>query len=408
MRVTTNLIFDKNFRAINTSQGQLSDIQTQLASGKKLLRPSDDPVGASQVIRLTEELDKIDQYKRNNDLVTNALELQETSLRSMNDVVNRARVLTVQSGNGILSDADKQALGSEIEQLRNQVIDLMNTQNASGEYIFAGYQASNQAFEFNPSAEDEHIKFMGDNGTNLIQLSDSVTVQSTSSGKTIFEDVRARLNFSFDNISSGVSFDDYNIKNQGTFDNFHEANFDPANPANNQYRFDIVSATEIQVSNVGTGAIVDTLAFESGEITSFNGVELSIQGNPGDSFQFDLNRPEKTNLAETLHNLFLGLNDTSLDPQQFSSLVDDTLVGIDNGLSKMARETSSVGARLNIAESVEGSQLDAEIANQKARSAIEDVDYAYASSEFAKQETALEAAFASFPRVANLSLFNYI
>ena len=116
MRVTTNLIFDKNFRSINTSQGQLSDLQTQLASGKKLLRPSDDPVGASQVIRLTEELDKIDQYKRNNALVTNALELQETSLRSLNDVANRARVLTVQAGNGILSASDKEALGAEIEQ----------------------------------------------------------------------------------------------------------------------------------------------------------------------------------------------------------------------------------------------------------------------------------------------------
>lgn len=407
MRVTTNLIFDKNFRSINSSQGQLSDIQTQLASGKKLLRPSDDPVGASQVIRLTEELDKITQYNRNNDLVTNSLELQETSIRSINDVVNRARVLTVQSGNGILSAADKEALGSEIEQLRNQVIDLMNTQNASGEYIFAGYQASNQAFEFNPTATDNHIKFVGDNGTNTVQLSDSVTIQSTTSGKTLFEDVQARLNFSFSDVS-GVSFDDFKIKNQGTFDNFHKAQFDPAVPANNQYRFDFVSANEIQVTNVGTGLITETIPFTNGEVISYNGAELTMQAGAGDSFVLDLNRPQKTNLAETLHNMFVALNDTSLNQQQFSAIVDDTLVGIDNGLSKMARENSSIGARLNIAESVKSSQLDAEIANNKARSAIEDVDYAYASSEFAKQETALEAAFASFPRVANLSLFNYI
>lgn len=407
MRVTTNLIFDQNYRAINNSQGQLSDIQTQLATGKKLLRPSDDPVGASQVIRLTEEIDKINQYKRNNDLVTNALEIQETSLRSINDVVNRARVLTVQSGNGILSAPDKQALGAEIEQLRNQVIDLMNTQNASGEYIFSGYQSASQAFEFNPSATNNHIKFVGDNGTNLIQLSDSVTIQSTTSGKTLFEDVRARLDFSFSNVS-GVSFDDYRIKNQGSFDQFHNSNFDPAVPANNEYRFDVISANQIQVTNVGTGALEETLPFEAGELVAFKGVELTMQANPGDSFQLDLNRPEKTNLAETLHNLFLGLNDPSLDAQQFSSLVDDTLVGIDNGLNKMARENSSVGARLNIAQSVEGTQLDAEIANQRARSSIEDVDYAFASSEFSKQETALEAAFASFPRIANLSLFNYI
>jgi flagellar hook-associated protein 3 FlgL len=408
MRVTTNLIFDKNLRAINSSQGQLSDIQTQLSTGKKLLRPSDDPVGASQVIRLTEEINKIEQYKRNNDLVTNALELQDTTLGSINDAVNRARRLTVQSGNGILADADKQAIGAEIEQLRNQVIDLMNTQNASGEYIFSGYQASSQAFEFIPTSADNHIKFVGDDGTNLIQLSDSVTVQSTTSGKTLFEDVRSRLNFSLSGLSAGATIDESEIKNQGTFDRFHNANFDPVVAANNQYRFDIVSANEVQVSNVGTGVVIDTLPFQSGGTLAFNGAELTIAGAPGDSFQLDLNRPQKTNLAETLHNLYLALNDTSLNQQQFSSIIDDTLVGIDNGLSKMARENSSVGARLNIAESVKGSQLDAEIANRQARSSIEDVDYAYASSEFAKQETALEAAFASFPRVANLSLFNYI
>lgn len=407
MRVTTNLIFNQNLRAINSSQGNLSDIQTQLASGKKLLRPSDDPVGASQVIRLTEEIDKITQFQRNNDLVTNALELQETTLRSMNDVVNRARVLTVQSGNGILSAPDKKALGAEIEQLRNQLVDLMNSQNASGEYIFSGYQSGQQAFEFNPSASDKRISFIGDDGTNVIQLSDSVSIQSTSSGKTLFEDVRARLNFSFENVS-GAQLGDYRIKNQGSFDQFHQQNFDPINGANNRFRFNIVSATEIQVTNIGTGQLVDTLEYESGQGISFNGIQLNAEGIAGDSFDIQLSRPKKANMAETLHNMFLALNDPSLSEQEYSAVIDDTLVGLDNGLTRMARENSSIGARLNIAQSVKSAQLDAEIANQQARSAIEDVDYAEASSEFAKQETALEAAFASFPRIANLSLFNYI
>lgn len=407
MRVTTNLIFDRNFRSINQSQGQLSDIQTQLASGKKLLRPSDDPVGASQVIRLTEEVDKIKQYQRNIDLATNALELQETTLRSINDVANRARVLTVQAGNGILSQADKQAIGAEIEQLRNQVIDLMNTQNASGEYIFAGYQSSTQAFEFNPTASDNHIRFVGDDGENEVQLSDSITIQSTSSGKSLFEDVNARLDFSLSNIS-GVNFQSFDIKNQGSFDQFHNQNFDPVNNANNQYRFTIVGANQVQVTNIGSGNVVSTLPYSPDEVISFNGVELSFDGSVGNSFQLDLNRPQKTNIAETLHNMFVALNDSSLDQHQYANMIDKTIVGIDNGLDQMARENSSIGARLNIAESVKNSQLDAEVANQKARSAIQDVDYAKASAEFSKQETALQAAFASFPRVANLSLFNYI
>ncbi|MBT1450803.1 flagellar hook-associated protein FlgL [Glaciecola sp. XM2] len=407
MRVTTNLIYDQNLRAINVSQGQLSDIQTQLASGKKLLRPSDDPVGAAQVVRLTEELDKITQYQRNVDLATNNLELQETSLRSINDVVNRARVLVVQSGNGILSGNDKAAIASEIEQIRNQVIDLMNTQNAAGDYIFAGYQSESQAFEFNPSAQTNVIAFTGDDGTNEIQLSDSVKIRTTTSGKTLFEDVPARLSYSV-SATNGATLDANGVSNQGTFDTFHKQNFDPVNALNNQYAFTIVSATQIDVTNVGTGALVESIPFSSGENTQFNGITLNITGVTNDSVVLDLNRPEKKNIAETLHTMMLALQNDGINQQGLASIIDDTLVGIDNAMSTLSRENSSIGARLNIAQAVEDSLLDSQVTNERARSAIEDVDYAQASSDFARQETALEAAFASFPRIANLSLFNFI
>jgi flagellar hook-associated protein 3 FlgL len=408
MRITTNLIYNQNLRSINSNQGNLVDLQQQLASGKKLLSPSDDPVGASQVIRLTEELDKITQYQRNNDLATNSLELQETALRSITDVVNRARVLTVQSGNGILTTQDRKAIGAEIEQIRNQVIDLMNTRNASGEYVFSGYQSSTQAFEFNPSATGDKITFLGDDGENQVQISDSVTIQSTSSGKSIFQEVYARLNFDVTSKSSGVDIDTARVDQQGTFDTFHKQNFDPVNATNNQYRIDVLAGNEVSITNVGTGDVVSTQAYESGETLRFAGMEFNFTANPGDSIEIDLNRPEKKNLAETLNDMFIALTSDSISESEFVKTIDDTLVGLDNGLEKMSLESSSIGARLNIAQSISESNLDSEVTLQAARSSIEDVDYAKASTEFAKQETALQAAFQSFPRVSNLSLFDYI
>jgi flagellar hook-associated protein 3 FlgL len=128
----------------------------------------------------------------------------------------------------------------------------------------------------------------------------------------------------------------------------------------------------------------------------------------GDSLEIDLKRPEKKNLAETLNDMFIALTSDSISETAFVNAIDNALVGIDNGLEKMSLESSSIGARLNIAESVKESNLDSDLSLQSARSSIQDVDYAKASTEFAKQETALQAAFQSFPRVANLSLFNYI
>jgi flagellar hook-associated protein 3 FlgL len=408
MRITTNLIYNQNLRSIDTNQGNLVDIQQQLASGKKLLRPSDDPVGAAQVIRLTEQLDKLTQYQRNSDLATNSLEQQETALRSISDVVNRARVLTVQSGNGILAPADRKAIGAEIEQIRNQVLGLMNTQNASGEYIFSGYQSSTQAFEFNPSATGDKVSFLGDDGENQVQISDRLKIQSSSSGKSIFQEAFARLNFQVTGQSAGVSVTTAKINQQGTFDDFHKQNFDPVNAANNQYRFDILAGNQVSVTNIGTGNIISTQAFEPGRAFNFAGIELNVTGATGESLEINLNRPEKKNLAEVLNDMFIALSSDTISENEFVNAIDDTLVGLDNGLEKMALETSSIGARLNIAQSIKEANLDSEISLQSARSKIEDVDYAKASTEFAKQETALQAAFQSFPRVTNLSLFNYI
>ncbi|MEM0911144.1 MAG: flagellar hook-associated protein FlgL [Pseudomonadota bacterium] len=409
MRITTNLLFDQNLRAINNNQGKLSDIQTQLATGKKLLRPSDDPVGAVQVIRLTEELDKAEQFKRNITLARNSLELQETTLRSLNEVVNRARVLTVQASSGILTSADRKTIAEEIEQLRNQTIDLMNTQNASGEYIFAGYQSDQIAFRFDPSNTADTVSFVGDDGTNSIQISDSVTVQTTSSGRTIFEDVYARQTFDVTNAVGSLTYNSSSVVTQALFDDFYRSNFDPGVPANNQFEMRILAGNALEVTNLGTGAVVGTATYIPDEPIVFQGMSFDADTiAPGDTIEFELPRPVKSNLAESLHSFALALQSDTISENDYTKAVNDSLVGLDNGLTQMARESSSIGGRINILDSVEGTILDSELANEAARGLIQDVDFAEASSEFSKQETALSAAFASFPRIASLSLFDYI
>lgn len=409
MRITTNLIYDQNLRAVNENQGRLSDIQTQLATGKRLLRPSDDPVGAVQVIRLTEEIDKFAQYKRNISLAKNNLELQDTTLRSLNDVVNRARVLTIQASSGILTTADRSAIAEEIEQLRNQTIDLMNSQNYSGEYIFAGYQSAQVPFRFDPSNTDNPVTFAGDDGVNSIQISDSVSVQTTSSGSTIFESAFARQSFDVTGSAGGLTFNSHSVVNQAMFDDFYRNNFAPGAPANNQFQLRILAGNSVQVTNTGTGTVVSTANYVPGEPITIEGMSFSADGiGVNDTIDFELPRPEKANLAETLHNFAVALKSETISDNDFKKAVNNSLVGLDNGMVQMARESSSIGGRINIIESVESSILDSEVANRAARGLIQDVDYAEATSEFAKQETALSAAFASFPRIANLSLFDYL
>ncbi|GAB3030371.1 flagellar hook-associated protein FlgL [Bowmanella dokdonensis] len=407
MRISTNQLYDRSIQNILNNQGDLADIQQQLATGKKLLRPSDDPVGASKVIRLTEELEQLEQFQRNNNFLTSALEEQEAVMRNINDAVLRARQLAIQSGSGAVAPEDRLAISVEIAEIRDQVFDAMNTRNAAGDYIFAGYQSQSPAFVYDPAATGNKYQFQGDEGVNNIQLSPSVRVQSTDSGKTVFEDVLARLTST---ITGGSAADSaLKITPQSDFDRFHQQNYDAVTPANNQFQIQINGAgTQATITNTGTGANLGTVNFTSEEPFTFNGMQFTIEGGPGDTVNFQLDAPQKKNLAQTLDDFFHALSDPSLTGEAFTRKLDDALIGIDNGMNKLGAATAGVGGRLNVAQSIFESNLDLEIAAKSTRSDIEDVDYAKAVSDLSRQETALQAAQATFGRVTGLSLFDYI
>mgnify|MGYP000545436471 CR=1 FL=1 len=407
MRISTNQIYDQNIRSIMNNQGDLAKTQEQLATGKRILTPSDDPVGAAKVLRMTEEIDELTQFQRNNDLVTGSLEQQEAVLTNITDSINRARTLIVQSGNGILSDPDKRAIGAELEQIKLEVFDLMNTQDADGNYLYAGFQSGNQAFDYNPAATGNAITFAGDPGVSFVQLSNSSKIQSTSNGYEVFENVLSRFKFEVQ-ASTVADLQSANVKQQGTFDTFFNKNYDPVNAGNNDYRITFLGTGQAQLVNQGTSAVVATVDYTSGSPFTIKGMEFNATAAPGDTIDFSLTPPEKKSMAQSIHEIQEILMDSTIDNSALQESIADALVGLDNGLEKLSLERASIGSRLNIAESTYESNLDMEIAARGARSALQDVDYAEASTEFAKQETALSAALATFPQVSNLSLFNYI
>ncbi len=408
MRISTNQIYDQNIRAIMENQKQLTNTNEQMTTGKRINRPSDDPIGAASVVRLTEQLDKITQFHRNNDLLTSALEQQETVLGNINDSLDRARTLAIQAGNSAMSDDDRSAIGNELEQIRNEVLDLMNSQDANGNYIYAGYQSQQQAFTFNPAAVGNAITFNGDSGSTSVRLSDSVTVQRSSSGMEVFENVLARNNFTVSAVSAPATLSSSKVTELGNFDQFFSANYDPVNPANNDYQLEVIAGNQVQLTNLGTGAVVDTVDFTSGEPFTVQGMTFKLNGALGNTVDFSLDPPEKKNIAETIHDLATLLLNGGLSNDALESAVADALVGLDNGKEALSFERSSLGGRMNIAESIYATNYDLEISTKATKSSIEDVDYAQASIEFSKQEAALSAALATFPQVTGLTLFDYI
>ena len=293
------------------NQGDLAKTQEQLATGKKLLTPSDDPVGAAKVLRLTEEIDELTQFQRNNDLVTGSLEQQEAVLTNITNSVNRARTLVIQAGSGALDSPDRKAIGAELEQIKLEIFDLMNSQDADGNYLYAGYQSANQAFEYNPASAGNAITFVGDAGVSFVQLSNSSKIQSTSNGYEVFENVLSRFNFSVDPASTAV-VNEASVKQQGTFDTFFDKNYDPVNAGNNDYRINFLASGQAELVNQGTGVVVDSVSYTSGQPFIIKGMEFDATAVPGDSIDLSLNAPEKKSMAQTLHEIQIALSDSSI------------------------------------------------------------------------------------------------
>ncbi|MEH6560944.1 MAG: flagellar hook-associated protein FlgL, partial [Marinobacter sp.] len=190
IRISSQQIFSSGISRLQELNSNLNSTQQQIASGKRVNKPSDDPVAAARILKLDQELSRVSTYERNVSLADNRLSQEENALTSAVDVIQRIRELTVQAGNGSLSPNDRQSISSEMKERLGQLANIGNTRDASGEYIFSGFQGSVQAFQQND--EGKYV-YQGDEGQRVLEIDDGVTVPISDHGKGIFVNVPAAV-----------------------------------------------------------------------------------------------------------------------------------------------------------------------------------------------------------------------
>ncbi|QAV25774.1 flagellar hook-associated protein FlgL [Neobacillus thermocopriae] len=137
MRVTQMMLANNTLRNVSKSYDKLGTYQQQLATGKKIHRPSEDPVVAMKGMHYRTSLTEIEQFQRNLSEAYTWMENSESALGHTTNVLQRARELVVQAKNGTLGPEDRQAIAREIEQLKKDLVQVSNTKVA-GKYIFNG------------------------------------------------------------------------------------------------------------------------------------------------------------------------------------------------------------------------------------------------------------------------------
>lgn len=162
MRVTDRLILQDTINNIMSNRQRLEDIQNRISSGKRVLRPSDDPGALAQGLRLAAGLQHMDQYRRNGDSAENWLTTTEVALRDLSGLLLRARELALQGGNDTLDAAQRLSIAAEVDQLFQRALDLSNTKYGS-RYIFAGHAVLTRPFL--AAANPQGFSYQGDSGS---------------------------------------------------------------------------------------------------------------------------------------------------------------------------------------------------------------------------------------------------
>ena len=400
MRLSTSLIFTQGYDAIARQQGELFRTQQQVATGKRIVTPADDPVGAARAQALTQSINEGERYASNIAAATSALAQNDTLLGQVGDLLQRVRTLAVNGGSGALSAADRASLATEVAGEAEQLFALANSRDAAGKYLFAGLSLDTQPF----AQTGTGVTYNGDQGRHELQVAASRTLPVNLDGSSVFMagrngdgNVLARAGAG--NTGSGVVA-------QGSL----------AGTANgHSYTLTFTGAAQYDVAEYDAqGALVGTtagVAFTSGTSIAYGGMQTSITGTPATGDTFTLGPAHAQDLVSTLASLVATLKTPATATGASTRVANGiaaALQDLDQGIDNVLTLRATTGAQLRELDTLTTATQARSIQDQDSLSAIMDIDYNKALADFARQQVALQAAQQSFAKVNQLSLFDYL
>lgn len=434
MRISSNTIFDHGLGNILDRQNTLANLEQQIGTGRKVLKPSDDPVAAARSLEIEQASAINEQYQRNGQSANASLTLSESALGTVTDLIQNLRTLAVSAGDGALTDTDLKTIASKMQADYQALLGAANATDGNGQYLFSGYQGSTQPFaETAPGS----VAYNGDQGQRQIQISASRQVPISDSGSQIFQLIKTG-NGTFVTGAAATNTGG-GIVSPGTVTNTAAWNTG-SNPKDFSVVFYVdntqnppVTTYDIidNVNNVSltTGAAPAAGPYlrtytDGGAIdlsrqvppdtnpTAFDyGAQITIKGQPATGDTFTIQASANQDLFKTVYDMITAVQTAPRTAVGNTKLANDlnlALSNLDNSLNNVLTVRTAIGTRQNEVDSTASVQSDTALDYASQLSQLRDLDYASAVSELTRQQLSLEAAQKSFVRVQGLSLFQFL
>ena len=397
MRVTDTSIREAWLQALATTQSRLARTQNQVSTGLRFSRPAEDPVGAVQVLDLNRALSQSSQFSRNADFAGNRLGLEETTLARVGDVLQRVRELAVQANNATQTNETRAGIATEVRQALDSLMQLANTRDGGGQYLFSGFSTQTQPF----TRQGGSIVYGGDQGQRQLQIGASRLVTDSDNGAVVFQTI-LNGNGTF-SVSAAAT-------NTGTGLLGQRSVVDPTQYNGASYTISFPTAATFEVRDSGN-VLVTSGAFTPRQAIAFRGIQIEIDNQPavGDSFQ--VAPSSNQDLFTTLENFInaLGTTTSSAASQiDVNNRIGNFLTDVDQVLNRVLEVRAQVGSRLAVVDAQKNINADLDVQNKSLLSQLQDLDYADALSRLNLDLTSLAASEKAFAQTSGLSLFNYL
>jgi flagellar hook-associated protein 3 FlgL len=396
MRIATANAYDGALDTLTRQQAELSRVQAQISSSKRVERGSDDPAAAARAERALAGVARTEAHQRALDASRNATTQAESALGDATDLLQQAREALVASGNASYGDAERKSLAAQIRNIRAQLLAIANRDDGAGGYLFGGQGSAAPPFVDAPGG----VRYAGTAGTQVaadpdgmpLALDGGATWLAARSGNGVFE--TAALG------GTGSAWIDAGRVT------------DPSAVTGSTYSIAFTvagGATTYSVLKDGAPTAQTNVAYSSGQAIVVDGESAIVSGQPADGDRFEL-RPSSPTLSafDALDRIATQLETPGRNSGQIQQTTSAGLRDVDAVLGQLGSARSAAGDALQRIDAATG-RLDAQSVALKAeRSSAEDLDMVQAISDFQTRQTGYDAALKAYSMVQRLSLFQYL
>jgi flagellar hook-associated protein 3 FlgL len=400
MRISTLQAFNNGVSGLQRNYANVTRTQEQISTGNRILTPADDPVASVRLLQLDQQQSVLDQYNSNLTAAKNSLTQEEVTLNSVNTVLQRVRELAVQAGNGALDPEDRKSIASELREREDELLSLMNTRNARGEYLFSGFQGKTQPFV---RTGDGSYRYDGDEGQRKLQIASSLSVPISDNGKSIFENVTNAARLSVTKAaSSALDISEPLVSDEVAFAGRGDITITfAASPNERNY-----TVSDANGQSLGSGTLEEAPEAENKLVVG--GVTVFVSGTPtaGETITLTEDGGPKQGILDTVGALRQALEDPGTGNGAVRDAVGAALTNLDHGMVSVDAARGNIGARLNVIESTLTDNEDVALVNKAVQAELRELDYSEALSRLSMQSVVLQAAQQSYVKISGLSLFN--